>query len=652
MPRQDGVYTLPSGNPFQGGTVASSATVNATLDDIADAITDSLPLNGTAAATADLPMGTHKHTEVSNGTARNHYSAIGQLQDNSPLTLHTVGGTADAITANLSPPITAYVNGQRFTFKPTAANTGPATLAVNGLSALQIYKGTGSTPNITEVVAGDLGVGYPADLICNGTAWILQNPQTEAPGAVWATLVQNNAPFARTDAEITAGITPSNYAYPPYDARRYGVVDDDGVSDQTAALQRWLDASAGRVAYLPAGGYRITARLHVPNSTWIIGDGRENSVIFYTGATTITNGSMMHIGNNVVPPNPSASAFGLRGIGFTCTNLVTANETICLHMQNVCYFEVDNVKWDGSGSDVNENNMTGCLVEQTAAGGVPPPGAGVFRNCHYVVEPTTSGASLSRGIHIKGHASQFIEHIVFEGDGNLEHAYYAIHLENTSRVRIGSWQLRGATNTEIMIENSANTIVCGTQLAPRPTTGFGIFIDNLSTDTILLGLAPNFSSGAPDTYIQDNGVRTVIIAPGVVGGAPRQKIWGPQTITDTDDTTSNDATFEVHKNAAYLRNGLVVHTGTAPTGTKALFKGERGAQAVFLMSLDINGNPYLQVNASGDNLLAITAGAKVGFFGSVGTTRPTVSGSRGGNAALASLLTALAAMGLITDSSS
>jgi len=41
---------------------------------------------------------------------------------------------------------------------------------------------------------------------------------------------------------------------------------------------------------------------------------------------------------------------------------------------------------------------------------------------------------------------------------------------------------------------------------------------------------------------------------------------------------------------------------------------------------------------------------KIGFFGATTATKPTVTGSRGGNAALASLLTALAGLGLITDS--
>lgn len=44
--------------------------------------------------------------------------------------------------------------------------------------------------------------------------------------------------------------------------------------------------------------------------------------------------------------------------------------------------------------------------------------------------------------------------------------------------------------------------------------------------------------------------------------------------------------------------------------------------------------------------------AAIGFYGATPGTKPTVSGSRGGNAALADLLTELATLGLITDSSS
>lgn len=45
-------------------------------------------------------------------------------------------------------------------------------------------------------------------------------------------------------------------------------------------------------------------------------------------------------------------------------------------------------------------------------------------------------------------------------------------------------------------------------------------------------------------------------------------------------------------------------------------------------------------------------GSTVGFYGTAPAVKPTVTGSRGSNAALASLLTALAGLGLLTDSSS
>lgn len=50
------------------------------------------------------------------------------------------------------------------------------------------------------------------------------------------------------------------------------------------------------------------------------------------------------------------------------------------------------------------------------------------------------------------------------------------------------------------------------------------------------------------------------------------------------------------------------------------------------------------------NVMFQALGNKLAFNGATPITKPTVTGSRGGNAALASLLTALATLGLITDS--
>ena len=55
-----------------------------------------------------------------------------------------------------------------------------------------------------------------------------------------------------------------------------------------------------------------------------------------------------------------------------------------------------------------------------------------------------------------------------------------------------------------------------------------------------------------------------------------------------------------------------------------------------------------QIGGSATNYMTFRDGA-FGFFGSAGTSKQTITGSRGGNAALANLLTALATTGLFTD---
>jgi len=64
----------------------------------------------------------------------------------------------------------------------------------------------------------------------------------------------------------------------------------------------------------------------------------------------------------------------------------------------------------------------------------------------------------------------------------------------------------------------------------------------------------------------------------------------------------------------------------------------------------VSGNVTVTGSASVNTDLSVTG--KSGFNGTTPIAKPTVTGSRGGNAALASLLTALANYGLIVDSSS
>jgi hypothetical protein len=86
------------------------------------------------------------------------------------------GGTAQAQTVTLAPPVPYLTAGLEVRWLPTAANTAPApTLAVNGLSAISITKcGTAA------LVASDLTTTAVADAIYDGTEFQLLNPQASA----------------------------------------------------------------------------------------------------------------------------------------------------------------------------------------------------------------------------------------------------------------------------------------------------------------------------------------------------------------------------------------------------------------------------------------------------------------------------------------
>jgi len=70
------------------------------------------------------------------------------------------------------------------------------------------------------------------------------------------------------------------------------------------------------------------------------------------------------------------------------------------------------------------------------------------------------------------------------------------------------------------------------------------------------------------------------------------------------------------------------------------------------LGLATAGAGVAEISGDVTTLISNIIGSKIGFFGTnPGVTKPNVTGSRGGNAALASVLSGLDALGLITDSS-
>lgn len=110
--------------------------------------------------------------------------------------------------------------------------------------------------------------------------------------------------------------------------------------------------------------------------------------------------------------------------------------------------------------------------------------------------------------------------------------------------------------------------------------------------------------------------------------------------------------FVYNDNPAALAQTILLGQKSSTTGQRSTFSittpwatstdASRKARAVFNV-FDTAAREAMRIEASG-------TAPMIGFLGAAASARPTISGSRGGNAALASLLTALATLGLITDS--
>lgn len=104
------------------------------------------------------------------------------------------------------------------------------------------------------------------------------------------------------------------------------------------------------------------------------------------------------------------------------------------------------------------------------------------------------------------------------------------------------------------------------------------------------------------------------------------------------------------QSGSFTSTGTIRALGTAPSiHEPSLHVGGTTAAAVGV--LDVTGKIYGSAEIEIDGALNHD-GANVGFYGTVPATQQTPTGSRGGNAALASLLTALALTGIIIDGTS
>lgn len=171
-----------------------------------------------------------------------------QSQVNIGIHPQTTAVGTNTYTASISPAITSYVTGQRYTIKFTNGNNGAATLNLNAIGPKAIVK-NGSSP----LISGDINAGQILFLVYDGT-----NFQIIGDGVGWD--------FINI---VSLG------------------ADNTGVNDVSAVIN--TATALGKPVYFPKGTYLISASVTLPDNAVLFGDGRKLSIIKLTTNITAFN---------------------------------------------------------------------------------------------------------------------------------------------------------------------------------------------------------------------------------------------------------------------------------------------------------------------------------------------------------------------------
>ena len=462
----------------------------------------------------------------------------------------------------------------------------------------------------------------------------------------------------------------------------FGAVGD-GVTDDTAAVQSAMTAGVGKVVLFPAGytfvlssavtvssqtsvfGYGATVKgvtKHVPCFDIVQGeDITVRGLKFlttitrtYTGGTTQRGADIATMwcgiyvsGSRITIRDCSFSGFTS---GLTVTKWDGADMTGDADHILVQNCQVDTVDF-GVLCDATDNltvhGLSGSYVGQSGWGAPPhlfyASGGAALRTSTNLTVTDVRGFDSPDGhcVQIKDTVGAVVSQITTDGcDEGL------LSLDNSTQVSISTLSYRSAEMPAACVYLQAGcedvslsdiSIIAGTAASGKRAgriAGSRITASGLRVQT---------------TWEVDAQWEWYVLGDDItISGVWSQSLGSYSPYVFGIDGTNEGASTNIH-----------VSNVTAPncysSGCVRIFGDVTGS-----IELDSDRVAAL-VNASGlTNTVRITTfgdvlthpGTYVGFFGTAPITKPTVTGSRGGNAALASLLTELANLGLITDSSS
>lgn len=271
----------------------------------------------------------------------------------------------------------------------TTQNTNPIQLNFRGECAIWL------DPTLTYKFAltdqfGNTIPGWPVDNIPGGfgsgpfSVNLIPNPTNTftlgSPTNSWAQIYlgANAAPaydpvsgniayYARTAAEIAAGVTPTNYAYAPGDVRRYGA-DPTGVADSTTALQNCANGCGGVMTYPQGATFLVSGQITTPANTVMYGNGSTINapttgfhVFVCKGATIIEK---LNFTRNAAAQNTSWKAVNADNF----LNAMPANTRVIVRDCMITNFDIGVYCDGGASQNIIYAEVSGCRVVINTSG--------------------------------------------------------------------------------------------------------------------------------------------------------------------------------------------------------------------------------------------------------------------------------------------
>lgn len=448
-----------------------------------------------------------------------------------------------------------------------------------------------------------------------------------------------------------------------YGVKRYGALGDGSTNDATAinAAITAANTAGGGIVYFPYGNYAFSSGITLKSNVLLVSDAKAKLTWTGGASVAITSGTTTLLQN--------AGILGLNIVSGTASKVLELNSAIYCTFKDIkvtgnsaTQYVID-LQCNGSGEtnawgnrNVAFNHFENIIQDGTIGTGLRMQGDGPTGG------PPTAVVTLNTflnicfaGVSVRGFDfaewcdSNFFNGIAYAyliannavgcefntANPTGNHGVYANNFDHLAVDSFGTYTGRVGLKLNfcknIQIENFFNDPIAeGGDVVIDATNAYSYRIGHHKGGTNSIYWYEKGTANRGDTYEFGHGQSTGTVTL-QIGGARTNS--GTSLIDLIGDTSYTDYGTRLARIGGPNANTQLVHRGTGNLALQAVDAGGG------ITLLDSGGVARVAVNNTG-----------LGFHNTTPVAKGTITGAKGGNVALANLITYLASIGLFTDS--